>query len=239
MKHPKHFFSLLAILFLCTPVFSQGVPHPANPRIMSDDLGNNTSPTYPLDVRDAAASSATASVTAKVEELRAQQATESADLLAATASETVLVASLEAVRQEVEDSGVNASETVIIAKLDELLTAAASDTLMITAIEAVGTAVAAVESALDPADIATQTVSLAAGVAQELTSGLTTRRSVYVGSQDANQDVPIWVNLGGSGTTGDGLLFFTGVEIPADESYTVWLVSSEAVDISVLEQGGI
>ena len=101
----------------------------------------------------------------------------------------------------------------------------------------VKSAVESVETAIKPGKLATQTITLVAGVPQELTSGLSTRRSVYFSSHDPNQDIGIWSNLGGEGTYGDGVLFFTGVKLNADETYSIFLIASEAVSISVVEEG--
>ena len=101
----------------------------------------------------------------------------------------------------------------------------------------VKSAVESVETAIKPGKLATQTITLVAGVSQELTSGLSTRRSIYLSSHDPNQDIGIWSNLGGEGTYGDGVLFFTGVKLNADETYSVFIIASEAVSISVVEEG--
>ena len=46
----RHLFLLLAILFLCAPAFSQGVPSPATPRLMIGADGTLVSTTNPLPV---------------------------------------------------------------------------------------------------------------------------------------------------------------------------------------------
>ena len=213
----KHLLFILAILFLCFPAFAQ-----QEVKLTTADgaLVRSTNP-LPVDAE------------VNISSITVEAFPVYADETGAVATATV-------------DSSnrvwVNlASDTIgLIAEIEAVETEVASGNVAINdSVQEVKTAIEAVEAAIKPTDIATQTISLAAGVAQEVTSGLTTRRSIYVGSQDGNQDIPIWINLGGEGATGDGLLFFTGVEIPADENYAVWLISSEDVGISVLEQGGL
>lgn len=176
----------------------------------------------------------TATISAELQALAAQQATESADLLVAAASDTLIIAAVETVRQEIEDSGVNASETVLIAKLDELLVAAASDTLILAAQEKIYIAIKPVQ------DVATQSVSLVGAAASvELTSGLSTsRRWISLSSQDLNQAIPIWVNFGGAAAAGTGRLIYTGVSYVLPLGVSVWFYSDTSVNLLV-EEGGV
>jgi len=57
----KHFFLVVLILVACA-AFAQGVPTPAEPRLMTGPDGSLVSPTNPLPVKDANAASSSAAL---------------------------------------------------------------------------------------------------------------------------------------------------------------------------------
>lgn len=100
-----------------------------------------------------------------------------------------------------------------------------------TAINAVTTEVSS------PTEWAQQTVNLAAATAQDITTGITgSRKFIIVKSQDTSKQ--FWVSVDGAAVIGtNGMLVQDWVKLDAPETVTVSVISSETLDLSVMEAG--
>jgi hypothetical protein len=234
-------FFLTALLFVvaaCFAAFAQGVPSPSSPRLMIDAAGTLVSSSNPLPV-DAVVniSSITVSVFPVYADSTGTDATATVDL-----NNRVVIS---------DEGGVAA-----------LLTAAASDTLLITSIDlvtaeitaaaATNTAdmaslsgdISAVKTGIDttnailypPTDWQQQTITLVADTAQDIVSEITgTRKNILLKAQE---DKPFWVSIDGAAVIGtNGTLVNSWVKLDVPLSVTVSVIASEAFAISVTESG--
>ena len=227
----KFLFTVILLIVSCTIAFAQGgIAHPATPRLMVDADGNLISKTNPLPVdAEVSIGSVTVDVFPVYADLDGNPATASVDLnnhaLVNIGSETIgLVSAIDA-------AGVNASETVIITKLDEILDATASQTALTASIDAVTTEVSS------PTEWAQQTVNLTAATAADITTGITgSRKFIIVKSQDTSKQ--FWVSVDGAAVIGtNGMLVQDWVKLDAPETVTISVISSQDLDLSVMEAG--
>lgn len=102
---------------------------------------------------------------------------------------------------------------------------------LVTAIDAVTTEVSS------PTEWAQQTVSLAAATAANITTGITgSRKFIIIKSQDTAKQ--FWVSVAGAAVIGsNGMLVQDWVRLEAPETVTISVISSETLDLSVMEAG--
>jgi hypothetical protein len=89
-----------------------------------------------------------------------------------------------------------------------------------------------------PTDFQQQTINLAAGVAQDITTEITgDRKYIIIKTQDTTA-APFWFSIDGAAVVGtNGTLVQDWVKLDVPTSVTVSLICSETVDISVVEAG--
>ncbi len=89
-----------------------------------------------------------------------------------------------------------------------------------------------------PTDFQQQTVNLAAGVAQNITTEITgDRKYIIIKTQDVTA-APFWFSIDGAAVIGtNGTLVQDWVKLDVPTSVTVSLICSETVDLSVVEAG--
>lgn len=102
---------------------------------------------------------------------------------------------------------------------------------LVTAIDAVTTEVSS------PTEWAQQTVSLTADTAANITTGIIgSRKFIIVKSQDTSKQ--FWVSVDGAAVIGtNGMLVQDWVKLDAPETVTISVISSETLDLSVMEAG--
>lgn len=102
---------------------------------------------------------------------------------------------------------------------------------LVTAIDAVTTEVSS------PTEWAQQTVNLAAATAANITTGITgSRKFIIIKSQDTSKQ--FWVSIDGAAVIStNGMLVQDWVKLDAPETVTVSVISSETLDLSVMEAG--